>query len=55
MRRFCEHKRIKKNYYFGRMSKPRMTCKDCGKIIKPKEISSNKKIDKRKGKNDRRI
>jgi len=31
----CIHRRIKKNYNFGRKSTPQMFCKNCGKIITP--------------------
>jgi len=37
----CKHKRIKKNYPFGRKSTARKVCKDCGAVI------SNKFIQKR--------
>ncbi len=29
----CEHRRLKKNYPFGKNSSPRMVCKDCGEIV----------------------
>lgn len=29
----CTHKRLKKNFPFGRNSKPIMHCKDCGEVI----------------------
>lgn len=29
----CKHKRIKRNFPFGKNSSPRMHCKDCGKVI----------------------
>jgi hypothetical protein len=47
--RGCQHQRIKKNYPFGRKSKPMMTCKDCGKSVKPNEL---KDLRKRRGKDD---
>ena len=39
----CIHKRVKKNYNFGRKSTPLMFCKDCGKIITPHLIVKSKK------------
>jgi len=39
----CDHRRIKKNYPFGKKSAPTMFCKDCGKVMKNKEIKSRKK------------
>jgi len=39
----CKHRRIKKNYNFGRKSTPVMFCKDCGKIITPHLIVKSKK------------
>jgi len=44
----CEHKRIKKNFPFGRKSKARMFCKDCGKAISRMDLL---KIIKRKKQN----
>lgn len=34
----CEHRRLKKNYPFGRKSKPDFFCKDCREVIKPKDL-----------------
>ncbi len=34
----CKHRRIKKNFPFGKKSNPRMYCKDCEKIIGGKEL-----------------
>lgn len=34
----CEHRKIKKNYPFGKKSTPSMHCKDCGKIITLKHL-----------------
>ena len=45
----CKHSKIRRNYPFGRKSKARMECKDCGKVIKGKDLEE---IRKRKG--DRR-
>jgi hypothetical protein len=47
----CEHTRLKKNYPFGRNSKPQFYCKDCGIVIKPKDLEqrkNTKKIQRRK-------
>jgi len=38
----CDHRRTKKNYPFGRNSKPIITCKDCGKIISQNELAKEK-------------
>lgn len=43
----CEHRNIKKNYPFGRKSKPEMYCKDCGEVLKPKDLEKIK-IKRRK-------
>jgi len=29
----CEHKRLKKNYPFGRKSAPVRVCKECGNLV----------------------
>lgn len=42
----CEHKRIKKNYPFGRKSKADKFCKDCGKPLSNKELKKNPKKGK---------
>lgn len=34
----CSHRRYKKNFPFGRKSMPTMACKNCGKVIKPKDL-----------------
>ena len=34
----CEHRRLKKNYPFGRKSKPEICCRDCGIVIKPHDL-----------------
>ncbi len=41
----CKHKRIKRNYPFGRNAKARMFCKLCGEVIKGKDL---KQIKERK-------
>ena len=46
----CEHKRIKRNYPFGKKTTPRMSCKDCGAVIKPKDLEMLKKDRKKKRK-----
>ena len=45
----CEHKRIKKNFPFGRKSKARMFCKGCGKVISRKDLLKIKKMKKQNG------
>ena len=42
MKKSCNHRRIKKNYPFGHKSVPRMFCKDCGEVIKPKDVRTGK-------------
>jgi len=39
----CRHTRIKKNYPHGKKSTPVMFCKDCGKVIHPKDIMKDPK------------
>lgn len=34
----CTHRRVKKNYSFGKNSTATKVCKDCGKVIKPYDI-----------------
>ena len=48
----CNHRRIKKNYGHGKKSKPDMFCKDCGKIIKPKDLEKER-MDKLKARRRR--
>ena len=43
----CEHRRIKRNYPFGRHSNAHMFCKRCGAIIKNKDLKEIR--DKKKG------
>ena len=38
----CEHKHIRKNYPFGKKSKPVMFCKDCGEVITNKFLADRK-------------
>ena len=45
----CEHRKLRKNYPFGRKSKPRIICKDCGAIITPSYLAQSKKNNRRKG------
>ena len=40
----CKHRRIKKNFPFGRKSTPFRFCKDCGKVITPHDIMKRKKL-----------
>jgi len=44
----CKHRRLRKNYPFGRKSKPRITCKICHRLIKPREIQQIKNMEKYK-------
>ena len=39
----CKHKRTRRNYPFGKKSKPIIKCKDCGKIISNKELAEKRK------------
>jgi len=43
----CDHRRLKKNYPFGRKSKPQIYCKDCKKVVSPKEIMEVRKRKRR--------
>jgi len=36
--RGCNHRRIKKNYNYGKKSTPVIKCKDCGKRITLKDL-----------------
>jgi len=38
----CEHKRIKKNFPFGRKSGAVKFCKDCGEVVSNKMIRARK-------------
>jgi len=38
----CEHKRIKKNFPFGKKSIATKHCKDCGEVITNKQLSDMK-------------
>ncbi len=50
MRDSCEHRRIKKNFPFGRNSTPTMFCKDCGEVITRHERMLEKRNnDQRRG------
>lgn len=43
----CQHKRIKRNFPFGKKSNPRRYCKDCGEpiqSIKPKNKKKKRKV-----------
>jgi len=42
----CSHRRIKKNFPHGKKSTPIMFCKDCGDVIKPKDIMKKSKNQK---------
>ena len=41
----CEHKRLKKNYPFGRKSNSFKYCKDCGEVVTNYQIKE--KIQRR--------
>jgi len=43
----CRHRRIKKNFPFGKKSCPRMFCKDCGAVI-PRKLIRDRTNDKKK-------
>ena len=45
IRNECNHKRLKKNFPFGKKSKPTIKCKDCKRTITLLEL---KEIKKRK-------
>ena len=45
----CDHKRVKKNWPFGRKSKPTVICKDCGEIVKRKSNDGKKRRGKNTG------
>ena len=38
----CEHRRLRKNYPFGKKSRADKKCKDCGELITNKMIRDNK-------------
>lgn len=44
----CDHRRIKKNYPFGKKSKPRMFCLDCNNVITPHDLMLNRMEKKKK-------
>ena len=44
----CKHKRIKKNYIFGKKSKGDFFCKDCGELMTGKMLKEIKKTKKGK-------
>jgi len=39
----CDHRRTKKNWPFGRKSKPTVVCKDCGEIVRRKANDGKKR------------
>jgi hypothetical protein len=49
----CQHRRIKKNYPFGRKSKPIMKCKDCNEVVTPLKLKTIKKYKKKNGNRQR--
>ena len=38
----CKHERYKKNFPFGKNSKPIIKCKDCGKVITLKYLETKR-------------
>jgi len=38
----CEHRRVKKNFPFGRKSQAQKICKDCGIVVTNKMIKDSK-------------
>jgi len=47
----CRHRRIKKNYPFGRKSRATKQCKDCGALISNRMLQDRKK-ERRKARGD---
>jgi len=43
MKEQCKHKRIKKNYPFGKKSTAKKFCKDCGEVIQNKHFERIRK------------
>lgn len=39
----CKHKRIKRNYPFGKKSKPFKFCKDCGVVVSNRDLKDKRK------------
>ena len=39
----CKHRRIKRNFPFGRNSKPFRSCKDCGAVISSRDMKNKKR------------
>lgn len=51
----CYHPRIKRNYPFGKKSKPTMVCKKCGEVITPYKLKQlNRTKRKKNGRNKRK-
>ena len=48
MKTKCEHRRLKKNYPFGRKSKPVMFCRDCNEVVSRKELKEMKSRRKKR-------
>jgi formylmethanofuran dehydrogenase subunit E len=44
----CFHRRIKKNFPFGRKSKPVMKCKDCGEALSQLKLKETRRSMKRR-------
>ena len=43
----CDHRKIKKNYPFGKKSKPTMFCRQCGEVVTPHDLISKRMAKKR--------
>jgi len=39
----CLHRKLKKNYPFGRKSKPEIYCKSCGEVLKPHDLMNKRR------------
>jgi len=39
----CPHRKVKKNFPYGRKSQPTMRCKYCKKVLKPKDFEAERK------------
>lgn len=43
VREDCSHRKVKKNFPFGRKSQPTYRCKFCKKVLKPKDFEKIRK------------
>jgi len=39
----CSHRKVKKNFPYGRNGKPTYRCKYCNKVLKPKDFERRRK------------